>query len=422
MKHRYAISGRQLGVSLIELMIALVIASLLILGLVEVFAASRTAYQLSEGLSRVQENGRFAVDYIQRDFRLSGHLGCVNDQARFLPENDAGTRSAIASTFLTQTDQIANSYAGSAADPVPHYLRFDMPLQAYEANGTGPGTTYSLPQDPVLDNTAGNWTPALPAELSDALNNRIGGSDILVLRQFSALGAQVVSFTPGDPTATIVVNTAQWTRMNTGIPNPGLYGVADCLNAGVFHAATADAAGNISITQDGVINKSAMAGYESYVPGQASVYVAESLVYYVGLNGSGAPALFRMRFNIVPGGTDVVSDPEELVEGVESLQLRFGQDSRNLPTQRPSGNMGDSYTAATLLTPGGDIANAWRRVGLVQVGLVARSANPAAAEARDTDIAAPLHAVGVTMTPPADGRYRAVYESTIALRNRLFGH
>lgn len=416
-----AMAGRQVGVSLIELMIALVIASLLILGLVEVFAASRTAYQLSEGLSRVQENGRFAVDYIQRDFRLSGHLGCVNDQARFLPENDAGTRSALASTFLTQPDQVANNYAGSV-DPVPHYLRFDMPLQAYEANGTGPNTTYALPQDPVKDPDANNWTPALPPALSSALKDRIGGSDILVLRQFSALGAQVVSFTPGDPNAGIVVNTAQWTRMNTGIPNPGLFGIADCLSAGVFHAAAADAAGNITVVKDGAINKSAMAGYESYVPGQASVYVAESLVYYVGLNDSGSPALFRMRFNIVPGGAVMTENREELVEGIESLQLRFGQDSRNLPTQRPSGNMGDSYTAATLLAPSGDIANAWRRVGLVQVGLVARSANPAAAEARDTDIAAPLHAVGVTMTPPADGRYRAVYESTVALRNRLFGH
>ena len=57
------------GVSLIEMMIALAIGTFLILGLARVFSASRTAYQLSEGVSRVQENGRFAIDFIQRDLR-----------------------------------------------------------------------------------------------------------------------------------------------------------------------------------------------------------------------------------------------------------------------------------------------------------------------------------------------------------------
>src|SRR5690606_21928152 len=75
------------GLSLIELMIALAIGSLLILALVEVFAASRAAYMLATGLARTQENGRFAIDILQRDLRMAGHAGCVNDQARFLPAN-----------------------------------------------------------------------------------------------------------------------------------------------------------------------------------------------------------------------------------------------------------------------------------------------------------------------------------------------
>lgn len=406
------------GVSLIELMIALVIASLLILGLVEVFSASRTAYQLSEGLARVQENGRFAVDYIQRDFRLAGHMGCVNDQARFLPENTSGTRSALASTFLEDTDQLAKNYE---AGYVPHYLRFDFPIQAYEANDTGPADELDLPADPVESGTATNWSPALPGDLNADLDNKVDGSDILVLRQFSGLGAQVVSFTPNDPTATIVVDTTQWDRMVENLPNPGLFGIADCLSAGVFHATAIDAAsGTITVTTDPSINRSAMAGYESYVPGQASVYVAETLVYYVGLNEADNPSLYRLRYSIPPGSAAVSKDKEELVEGIESLQLRFGQDSRVAVGERPTGNMGSSATADSLTQPD-TLADAWRRVGLVQVGLVARSANPAAASQREDD-ATKLSAVGVTMVPPEDGRYRAVYESTVALRNRLFGH
>jgi type IV pilus assembly protein PilW len=32
-----------------------------------------------------------------------------------------------------------------------------------------------------------------------------------------------------------------------------------------------------------------------------------------------------------------------------------------------------------------------------------------------------LSLLQVTMTPPDDRRYRAVYETTVAMRNRLFG-
>ena len=83
----------------------------------------------------------------------------------------------------------------------------------------------------------------------------------------------------------------------------------------------------------------------------------------------------------------------------------------------PTGNMGSSEVAGA--------ATPWRRVGLVQVGLVARSANPAAVAQRETGgttNATKLSALGVEFAPPSDTRYRTVYESTIALRNRLFGH
>ena len=52
---------RMAGLSMVELMIALTIGVIVMLGVVQVFAASRAAYQLSDGLARVQENSRFAT-------------------------------------------------------------------------------------------------------------------------------------------------------------------------------------------------------------------------------------------------------------------------------------------------------------------------------------------------------------------------
>ncbi len=75
---------RVAGISLIETMIAMVIGLVLMLGVAQVFLASRAASRLAEGNGRAQENGRFALEFLQRDIRMAGHFGCVNDQAHFV--------------------------------------------------------------------------------------------------------------------------------------------------------------------------------------------------------------------------------------------------------------------------------------------------------------------------------------------------
>ena len=139
------------------------------------------------------------------------------------------------------------------------------------------------------------------------------------------------------------------------------------------------------------------------------LYRAESIAYYVSENGQGVPALYRARYD----GVSYV--PEELVEGIESLQLVFGMDrNNNLAAGPPTG-----YIDRLSVANGGWGAVDWRGTGLVQVGLLARSPSRAAAEqAPERDV------LGVRFTPPAadDGMYRAGYETTIALRNRLYGN
>ncbi|MBB6598678.1 PilW family protein [Luteimonas sp. MC1825] len=409
---------RSAGLSLIELMIALVISSLLVLGLVEVFAASRSAYQLSTGLARVQENGRFALDFMQRDIRMAGHLGCVNDQARFLPGNVTPSRPALASTFLTAAQQLAENYAAA-----PESLRFDVGMQGHDAKiggggtATGSGSTITLATVPVKAADATAWEPALSAGLFANLNNPVQNSDVIVLRYFAPTGAQMTAFTPGDP-ATLNFSVPQSKRLTEGVTNPGLFGITDCMNAAVFQATTTNmAGGSLTVNVDTGVNKSGLLGIQSFVQGQAVIYRAESVVYYVGINADSNPALYRLRYTLTPGAAAPIATNEELVEGVESIQLQYGQDSRTAANEPPTGNIGSSVIASALL-PAADPATAWRRVGLVQVGLVARSPEPAAA----TQAVAPLSALGVTVTPPNDSRYRTVYEDSIALRNRLFGN
>lgn len=397
----------QKGLSLIELMIALTLGSLLVLGLLKVFDASRVSYKLSEGLARVQENGRFAMDYLQRDLRMAGHMGCANDQARFLAPTPRFT-----STFVSEEQPTEAQF-----DAAPEPLRFNTMLQGFEAAGTAPGAALSLA-------SSGAWSgsPALPNYIATLTPAPAPGSDVIALRYFSAEGIPVTSF---DGTR-ITVSTKRWSEVLSGggIAEPGLLAIADCANASVFEATAVDKGGNdttVQVSQSG-LNRSSLAN-RAFTAGQATVYRAETQVYYVGFNpqARNEPTLYRARFTLAPGSGSaslVGGAPEALVEGVENMQLIYGLDSQTDQSRPPTGYIAHQAIASKV-QPGND-TTPWRRVGTVQVAFLTRSTERAGVG--NAERPEPPRLLGVAVTPSEDGRYRSVYESTVALRNRLYGN
>lgn len=397
MKHR-AEKRVQSGVSLIELMIALLIGTLLILGAIQVFAASRSAYMISEGIARVQENGRFALDFLQRDIRMAGHMGCVNDQAHF-QNNPVGLQT----TFLPT--------------PAPE-LNFGVSIQGYEATGTAPAaaTTLTISTTPTTGGV--NYSPALPTSIAAATSNRVDGSDMLALRFLAPEGVPVTNITGTAAEPIFHFDAAHWDVLRSGTTSPGLFGVADCLGVTIFQASAVDST-NGTVTFGGAPNNAVPAQFaQVFTPGQVMIFRAESVVYYVGLNAdTNNTALYRTRFHATPNGA-LTPDVQELVEGVENMQLIYGADRELSATVAPSGYIDRQLIASA--TELGVQETGWRRVGSVQVALLASSPGPATAMQPDDE--ATLMGGGVTFDTPDDGRYRAVYQSTIALRNRLYGN
>jgi len=72
---------RHQGVTLVELMIALAIGLLVTVAMLKVYVDASGMYRFNEGLARVQENGRFALEFIRRDARVAGFWGCDSDAA-----------------------------------------------------------------------------------------------------------------------------------------------------------------------------------------------------------------------------------------------------------------------------------------------------------------------------------------------------
>ena len=65
------------GLTLVELMIALVLSMLLMTGVLTIFASTKTTSRLQSGLATVQENGRHALHLLVRDIRGAGFGGCA---------------------------------------------------------------------------------------------------------------------------------------------------------------------------------------------------------------------------------------------------------------------------------------------------------------------------------------------------------
>ena len=70
--------NKQVGFSLVEIMIALLIGLFLLGGILQMFSASQQTYRMQSNLARLQENGRFALDFLARDIRMAGYWGCLS--------------------------------------------------------------------------------------------------------------------------------------------------------------------------------------------------------------------------------------------------------------------------------------------------------------------------------------------------------
>lgn len=68
--------GQQHGLSMIELMVALLLSTILLLGVLQMFNNSSATDKTSSALTRVQDSGRVVLDLVSMDARRAGYQGC----------------------------------------------------------------------------------------------------------------------------------------------------------------------------------------------------------------------------------------------------------------------------------------------------------------------------------------------------------
>jgi type IV pilus assembly protein PilW len=376
MTTRIAIHAQR-GVSLIELMIAMVLGLLLMGAVLQFYLANKASFVNQEQNAYVQESGRYAIGDIARTTRMAGLSGCAS---RPIPG-----KPLTVINHLNGSDFAYALFTG---------------VRGYEANGTAPSDEYDITAtDPATSSSASDWSPALPSTGSnELLNDVIPGSDVLVVTLSSPPVPLVDPFT--DATSFKATSPNDLQRWDIAV-------VTNCQQAEVFQIT------NLTTTS-GKVNVVGSAG--AAIPGNSGpisntgptrdfragseISSLRSYVYYIGRGADTRPALFRSRLAIQNTNENRLL-AEELISGVESMQLTYGIDTDDDFEV-------NSYVAADDVTD-------WQKVRAVRVALLVRSPDEFLPEAD----AALYGLAGTTIDPVDDRRQRRVFETTIALRNRL---
>ena len=125
----------------------------------------------------------------------------------------------------------------------------------------------------------------------------------------------------------------------------------------------------------------------------------DAAAYYVGYNIDEQPALFRI--DLTQGTATAAATVVELVDGVENMQVLYGEDT-------DSDRVADRYISANQVTT-------WANIVSIRASLLMRSTESAADE---LDTKTYTLGENVTIDPQDSRDLRYVASSTVKLRNR----
>ena len=352
---------KQKGLSLVELLISITLGLILLTGVMKVFLSSKTVFSTQQALSRIQETGRLAVDFMSRDIRMAGFMGCDSNPIK-------GSSRGRKNISKLNT---------------PNDFRFNF-------------------EEYVHGYTAEN-VPAGLAPTPKAL------TDILVIRSAIGNGART-TINSSATTINIAVDSVEAgacgaTARISGFCVNDIAVVTDCMNSAVFQITEITAAGAVShqavaatdkTPGNSTTNWSTQAG-DVFKLG-AELLLASNTIYFIADGTSQRPSLWQ-KIN--------KADAVELLEGVEDMSIKYGVD-----TDISSLLIPDIFKKASDMT-----AADWGKVVAVRIELlVASNEDNVTSEVQK-------YTFNVDKNPepinPNDRRLRQVFTSTVGIRSLL---
>ena len=350
------------GMTLVELMVGLAIGLFLTAVVSTMYLGSRSTFVAQDAGSRLQENGRFAMDTMATDLRMSGFRGCSSVQ----PTGERVTPLAVATVDNT------------LATPTALLYNFGQPIWGAR-------------------NSGGGWSPALTAPANGL--GALAAGDILVVRRPVGVAWALVAEMADRGAALTVTPNAAFLRGD-------LLMVADCAGASMLQATNVGpgAAGSIQHLTGaaGVVPGVSTPTLARTYANDARVWRMQTHIYYLADSArrTGETALWLY----VSPTYDGEAQTSELVTGVERMAVTYGVDNDGLDG---AGNLSANRFLDASLVPD------WSRVvsARVELLLAGNSDSP-------STVSQPYVFAGTSVTP-ADKKLRTVVSTLVSLRNSV---
>lgn len=237
-------SKKQRGLTLVELMVAITIGLILTAGIIQIFVNSKQTYRVEESLSRLQENGRMALDFMANDIRMASFWGYKHTPSDVQNDLDPAGSGYVDFTSVG----ITGTEGGGAPDSITLSGADSSPGLTAQPNGGG-----------------GVYSTLASTALQVNLPNDLKSGDLVLVSD--SIGGDIFQITGADPSAGGVVD----------------------------HAIGAGSPGNTS-----QLSKA----YQ----GDASIFYMHQVVYTIKNGADGQPALWRSDNGVDQEIVDDVSD------------------------------------------------------------------------------------------------------------------
>lgn len=380
---------RSHGMSLVELLVAIALGAVLLGGATTLFVNNRATYNITNDMARMQENARFALETMVKDLRMAGYVGCFAGARTNEVKNRTGSGPGVLwdLTFplegydpdqpgaLGDTWQPSGNDGTAPADTDLDVSQFGIPADLERVGDP------AIPSDAITmryldghrNDDDGNGTPDLQ------LTNSVYSGDLdLVLDNvdFAAVG-----WRDGQPAA-----------------------LSDCGSVDVF-----------LITNDPTADGFVQAGdlSRAFDPVNLALFApAVGVRYFVRVNPDNVPSLYRGSIdNVFP----VVERADELVDGVDTLQVLYGLDT-------DGDDIIENFAPASAMA-----AADWGAVIAVRFALLMRTVDeygPATNPENRFQVADQVFCTAALAGDaacdqflPDDRRSRRVYQTTVRVRN-----
>ena len=265
----------QQGFSIVEILVAMLIGLVLMVGSIDVLLSNKQTNSLQIALSKIQQNGRSAINVLSTDIRMADYSGCYSDLA-----------NGLENTLNNPT-----SFAWDLSNTVQGFNNVSASFTVSDANSGG------------------------------VISSIVEGTDVLVIKGMA--DGVPISSNPDNSTFTIAETL---NNLNAG----EILVVADCEQASMFQTSSVASTGGVTTilhTASGVTPGNNTAFVTNSFGTDAEIARLTSTVYYIKNDASGTPGLFLSSLSVNASGDSVSLEENQLVSNVENMQIHYGVDN-----------------------------------------------------------------------------------------------